>query len=334
MGSFSPTRTGARPPVHGRRAPRAQARLGLGAADAGQRGGASGRLGAGDGGLLAGEEDPEGDHVPLALDAHPPAELDPDRAVRVLGPEQVGGALAALDVAGDRRGLHAAGRVDRVAEEGVLGVAVAHHARHARAGAQADADPDRPAGRVVLVDEGLRRGALRGEGEAGHDEGVVRRLVEHHVGGAEVGVADGLYLVHAQPVGDAVEAVVEAVQQAVDLLGRDRRRDVGEAHNVGEVHGDGLLALRRHFLAPHERVGDGGREEVAHDLHGLVAQRYSCRYAEAPDRAHALYPRNLARDREGCRGHQRLIERPQAAIQLGERGTALGLVVETLAHQH
>ena len=128
-------------------------------------------------------------------------------------------------------------------------------ADHARDhGAEVDADPDLPAGRI-----GPRR---LGHGErAAHARQHRIGVRLQQIGGRDHAVADGLDLLEPVRAHQLLAGAGQAVEVGDHLLGRVPLAVRREAHDVAEQHRDLLVALGGHAIARLELGDRRGRQD-------------------------------------------------------------------------
>ena len=190
---------------------------------------------------------PVSHHAPLALDGdHPPSGACGSE-LSVLLREGGIGLLRQVDAQRLGAALHARGGVDGVPEETIPRVQVAYDRTQDGARVYPDANFEAPLPGVLRV-EGHN-------GDGGHD--LLRELQDlcrvvllrrFQVPDAEVRVTDGFDLKEAVLGRQGVHCRKEPVHHGHDLLGRQTRRELGIAHNVGEKNGHALKVFRLHPL--------------------------------------------------------------------------------------
>jgi hypothetical protein len=128
-------------------------------------------------------------HVTLAFYRDQAAKLDANLSVRILLLQQKGRSLRAQDATGRRVGLHAAGRVDRVAKQRVPRIVRANHVGQDRAGMEPDPDLHKPPAGVVHINQRPTRRFDSRNAKLGDPQRMVVRLILDAVGHPHPGIA-------------------------------------------------------------------------------------------------------------------------------------------------
>jgi len=152
--------------------------------------------------------------------------------------------------------LHPARRIDRVPPQVVDELASSDHTGHHGTGIDTDPEPDpvRPGAPAIALAKHRERHVGDGLTVVGARH---RDTARDHVG-----VADRLDLLQPVLVRQPIEGGEHVVEQLHDLLRRQRGRERGELHDVGEEHGRFLEAVRDHLVAALQARGHGPRQHV------------------------------------------------------------------------